>query len=87
MKEGKAVYQESQTFDRKATAQAWIRKREAELYEPGAIEKAKRKGVTVKQMIDQYLAEYEKLRPLGKTKRATLKLLVKAGLARLQTKT
>ena len=31
MKEGKAVYQESQTFDRKATAQAWMRKREAEL--------------------------------------------------------
>jgi hypothetical protein len=34
MKKGETVYQESQTFDRKATAQAWIRKREAELYEP-----------------------------------------------------
>lgn len=74
-KEGKVVYQESQTFDRKATAQAWIRKREAELYEPGAVEKANRKGVTVKQMIDRYLVEYEKLRPLGKTKRATLKAI------------
>ena len=38
MKGGNAVYQESQAFDRKATAQAWIRKREAELYETGAIE-------------------------------------------------
>lgn len=75
MRSGVKVYQESQTFDRKATAQAWIRKREAELYEPGAIEKANRKGVTVKQMIDQYLVEYEKLRPLGKTKRATLKAI------------
>lgn len=74
-KEGKVVYQESQTFDRKATAQAWIRKREAELYEPGAVAKANRKGVTVKQMIDKYLVEYEKLRPLGKTKRATLKAI------------
>lgn len=29
-------------------------------------------GVTIKKMIDQYLEEYEKIRPLGKTKRATL---------------
>ncbi|KPA88749.1 phage integrase family protein [Pseudomonas asplenii] len=83
MKEGKAVYQESQTFDRKSNAQAWIRKREAELYEPGAIEKANRKGVTVKQMIDQYLVEYEKLRPLGKTKRATLAAIAKTWLGDL----
>lgn len=80
MKEGRAVYQESQTFDRKATAQAWIRKREAELYEPGAIEKANRKGVTVKEMIERYLQEYEKLRPLGKTKRATLKAIKESSL-------
>ncbi|MDM9555574.1 site-specific integrase [Pseudomonas asiatica] len=83
-KEGKVVYQESQTFDRKATAQAWIRKREAELYEPGAVEKANRKGVTVKQMIDRYLAEYEKLRPLGKTKRATLKAIGESWLGEVE---
>ncbi|HEN8798286.1 TPA: site-specific integrase [Pseudomonas putida] len=72
MRKGVKVYQESQTFDRKTTAQAWIRKREAELHEPGAIEKANRSGVTVKHMIEKYLDQYEKLRPLGKTKRATL---------------
>ena len=83
-KEGKVVYQESQTFDRKATAQAWIRKREAELYEPGAVEKANRKGVTVKQMIEKYLAEYEKLRPLGKTKRATLKAIGESWLGEVE---
>lgn len=69
---GVTVYTESQTFDRKATAQAWIKRRETELAEPGAIEKANRKGVTVKEMIDQYLEEYERIRPLGRTKRATL---------------
>jgi len=84
MRSGVKVYQESQTFDRKATAQAWIRKREAELYEPGAIEKANRKGVTVKQMIDQYLVEYEKLRPLGKTKRATLKAIGESWLGEVE---
>lgn len=72
MRKGVKVYQESQTFDRKTTAQAWIRKREAELHEPGAIEKANRSGVTVRHMVEKYLDQYEKLRPLGKTKRATL---------------
>lgn len=69
---GKTVYQESQTFDRKQVAQAWIKRRETELAAPGAIERANRKEVTIKKMIDQYLDEYEKIRPLGKTKRATL---------------
>ncbi|MCY7262754.1 tyrosine-type recombinase/integrase [Pseudomonas protegens] len=80
MQKGVTVYQESQTFDRKATAQAWIRKREAELHEPGAIEKASRGGVSIKEMIDQYLKQYEKLRPLGKTKRATLNAIKESWL-------
>ena len=33
------------------------------------IERANRKGVTIKKMIEQYLEEYEKIRPLGKTKK------------------
>jgi integrase len=72
-RDGKTVYQESQTFDRKQIAQAWIKRRETELAAPGAIERANRKGATIKEMIDRYLDEYEVLRPLGKTKRATLK--------------
>ncbi|MGY2170587.1 tyrosine-type recombinase/integrase [Pseudomonas gingeri] len=74
-RDGKTVYQESQTFDRKQMAQAWIKRRETELAVPGAIERANRKGVSIKQMIDQYLNQYEKIRPLGKTKRATLKAI------------
>lgn len=66
------VYQESRTFARKQAAQAWARKRESELDEPGAIERASRKGATAKEMIEQYLREVEKARPLGKTKKATL---------------
>lgn len=72
---GAIVYQEAQTFDRKQMAQAWLKRRETELAEPGAIERANRKGVTIKEMIDRYLEEYEALRPLGKTKRATLKAI------------
>jgi integrase len=71
-REGVQVYQESQTFARKQAAQAWTKSRETELNQPGAIERANRQGVTVKDMIDRYLLEMEKVRPLGKTKSATL---------------
>lgn len=74
-RDGAQVYQESQTFARKQAAQAWVRRREAELDQPGAIERANRKGVTVQDMIMQYLDEMEKVRPLGKTKEATLKAI------------
>lgn len=77
------VYQESQTFARKQAAQAWARKRESELDEPGAIERANRKSATLKEMIDQYLIEVEKARPLGKTKRATLTAVGETYLGKL----
>lgn len=54
-KHGATVYQENQTFARKQAAVAWARRREAELYEPGAIDRANRKGTTVKEVIDRYL--------------------------------
>ena len=47
-RDGVQVYQESQTFARKQAAQAWARKRESELDEPVAIERASRKGATLK---------------------------------------
>nr|WP_238785150.1 site-specific integrase [Pseudomonas sp. R84] len=71
-RDGVQVYQESQTFARKHAVQAWARKRESELDEPGAIERASRKGATAKELIDQYLREVKKARPLGKTQKATL---------------
>jgi len=82
-RDGVQVYQESQTFARKQAAQAWVRKRETELDQPGAIERANRKGATIKEMIDRYLDEMEKVRPLGKTKLATLKAISESYLGKL----
>jgi hypothetical protein len=59
-RDGVKVYQESQIFARKQAAHAWARKRGAELDEPGAIERANRVWVTVKDMITRYLDEMEK---------------------------
>jgi integrase len=81
-RDGVQVYQESQTFARKQAAQAWVRKRESELDQPGAIERANRKGATVKEMIERYLIEMEKVRPLGKTKLATLKAISESFLGK-----
>jgi hypothetical protein len=86
MQKGVTVYQESQTFDRKTMVQAWLKRRETEMAEPGAITKANRKGVTVKEMIKRYFDEYEKLRPLGKTKSATLKAISEIWLCKLEDK-
>ncbi|WP_085656914.1 tyrosine-type recombinase/integrase [Pseudomonas sp. B11(2017)] len=82
-RDGRTVYQESQTFDRKQVAQAWIKRRESELALPGAIERANRKGVTIRKMIEQYLVEYEKIRPLGKTKNSTLNAIKETWLGDL----
>ncbi|EKT4539568.1 tyrosine-type recombinase/integrase [Pseudomonas sp. GD03817] len=79
-KKGVIVYQEAQTFARKQAAQAWAKRRETELAVPGAIERASRKGHTVKEMIERYLIEAEKARPLGETKRLTLNAIKKSYL-------
>ncbi|MCU1718689.1 site-specific integrase [Pseudomonas sp. 5P_3.1_Bac2] len=80
---GVVVYQESQTFERKASAQAWVKRRETELAVPGALARATRQAVSLREIIEQYLAEYEVIRPLGKTKRATLQALAQSWLGDL----
>lgn len=77
-RDGVQVYQESQTFARKQAAQAWVRKLEVELDQPGGIERANRIRATVKELIERCLLEYERLRPLGKTKRTRLSPLVRS---------
>ena len=43
-RKGVIVYQESQSFDRKQVARAWMTRREVELAQPGALDSASRKG-------------------------------------------
>jgi len=46
-RKGKPTHREAQTFDRRTSAVAWLKNREAELKQPGGIERAKVKGMTV----------------------------------------
>ncbi|WP_263264918.1 site-specific integrase [Pseudomonas sp. RIT-PI-S] len=70
---GAVVYQECQTFNRLLAAKSWGARRESELAQPGGLALAQRGGqATLAEIIQRYLDEYERIRPLGKTKRATL---------------
>jgi hypothetical protein len=78
MRDGKFVHRESKTFDRRPAANAWIKKREAELAKPGGLDLARsdKRSPTLADAIARYVAESK--RQLGRTKEqvlATLKSL------------
>jgi integrase len=70
---GKVVHQETQTFDRRQAASAWIARRETELREPGALERIQNadSDPPLRQAIDLYVAENE--RAIGRTKSQVLR--------------
>lgn len=75
---GKVIHAETQTFDRKPAAQAWLKKRETELAQPGALDKARVDDPTLADVIDEY--NRDKLRPHGKTKDQVLNAIKKSDL-------
>lgn len=80
---GKIVYQETRSFDRKAAASAWLKRRETELSAPGALDRATRNGVLLRDIIGRYLTEYEAIRPVGRTKRWCLEAIARSWLGDL----
>ncbi len=77
---GKIVHTESQTFDRKVPAQAWLKKREADLAEPGALKKPK--DPLLKDVIDEY--NEKKQKEHGKTKTQVLNTIKHASIGELK---
>ena len=69
-KSGRIVHRENETFDRRQAAAAWLKRRETELSEPGAIERAKVPDASLAAAIDRYSAETRKV--IGKTKAQVL---------------
>lgn len=70
---GRLVFSQAQTFDRESAAKAWVKKKEAELAKPGGIEKARVKGTTLANAIDNYIKDSRKT--IGKTKAQVLNAL------------
>lgn len=77
---GKVIHSESQTFDREAAASAWLKKRETELAQPGALTKPK--DPLLKDVIDQYNLEKQKTH--GKTKTQVLNTIKAADIGALR---
>jgi integrase len=77
---GKVIFTESQTFDRKPTAQAWLKKRETELAAPGAL--AKPADPLLKDVIDTY--NREKQKEHGRTKTQVLNTIKETDIGALR---
>lgn len=60
------VHRETRTFDRRSMAASWVKKREKELGEPGALAKPKAEDPTLADAIDRYVRESRKA--IGATK-------------------
>lgn len=76
MRQGKVLLRESQTFERRSTAAAWIENREESLARPGALDELKtqpksKKTPTLSDAIDRYVQESNK--QIGRTKTQVLK--------------
>lgn len=70
---GKVIHSEAGTFDRKADAAAWMKRRESELAKPGALEAMAMPDPTLAEVIDRYLADT--VRQPGRTKEQVLRTI------------
>ncbi|WP_330848863.1 tyrosine-type recombinase/integrase [Mangrovicoccus ximenensis] len=68
---GRAIHQESRSFDRHTTAAAWMKRREKELRAPGGLKVAKSNAATLSDAFTAYVEDHK--RKIGKTKAQVLR--------------
>ena len=81
-RKGKDTYREAQTFDRRTSAVAWLKNREAELKQDGGIERARMKGKTLSDAIDLYFKDVK--HDIGRTKAGVLKAVKGYSIGNMQ---
>lgn len=79
---GKPTYREAETFNRRGAAVAWLKNREAELRQPGGIERANAKHLTLADAIDRYVRE--SLKEIGRTKAQVLESVKRYDIAAME---
>jgi integrase len=84
MRDGEIAFRQSKTFDRKAIAEAWLKRREGELAKPGGMSKAAapRASATLREAIERYVLDSEKA--IGRTKSQVLKTIKSHDIADLR---
>ena len=75
------VYNESKTFTKRAHAKEWSVRREAALSEPGALDSQGYKGVTVGQVIQWYIDDFNANNEFGRTKLDHLRFMQRLPIA------
>jgi hypothetical protein len=78
---GKVIHRETQTFDRRPAASAWIKNREKALAEPGALDRVKVDDPPLKDVIDTYISD--SLKQAGRTKAQVLNSIKEDEIAEL----
>lgn len=79
---GKPTYREAETFNRRAEAVAYLKNRERELKQPGGVDRARTRGLTVADAIDRYVKE--SLKDIGRTKAQVLETIKKHDIGSLE---
>lgn len=79
---GKTLHQESRSFDRRTTAAAWMKRREAELRAPGGLKIARGSNTTVADAITAYVTDHQK--QIGKTKAQVLRSIEAHDIAQMR---
>lgn len=79
-KAGAVIWKEHKTFDRRQAANAWLIRREAELSEPGAMDR--RDDPKLGEIIDRYITESKKA--IGRTKASVLATVKKYDIAEMR---
>lgn len=79
-KDGEIVWRETQTFDRRPAAVAWLARREADLDQPGAMER--KDDPPLADVIDRYIRESKKA--IGRTKAQVLRTIKGMPIAELR---
>lgn len=79
---GVVIHTEAKTFDRRPAAEAWGRKREKELAEPGVLESVMKEDPSLKDVIDRYKRESKK--DIGRTKTQVLRAIEEAPIGSLK---
>ena len=77
---GVIVWREAKTFDKKREAEAWIKFRETELDQPGAIDKINTPTFTLADAIDRYIEEKAEM---GRTKTQVLRSIRDHDIAKM----
>lgn len=78
-KGGKVIWNETETFDRRQAANAWLARREAELAVPGAMERPD--DPPLREAIDRYISE--SVKAIGRTKAQVLETIKRYDIAEL----